>query len=226
MLDTVGVLDRRTTTDTVFERLHEDIVSLKLLPGTKLSEAEVARQIGVSRQPVRDAFNRLANMDLLWIRPQKATVVRGFSMERIAHARFLRLALEVEVVRRACAIWDDERAAILDRNLSEQREAIDANQSDQFHALDLSFHTTICELAGFPMAGETIKDSKVIIDRLCVLSLRQATEGAKLLDDHCLLADALARRSVDSATALVRQHLARLDDTIVEMQRTHSEYFE
>ena len=87
MLATADVLERRTTTDEVFDRLHEEIVTLELLPGTKLSEVEVARRFGVSRQPVRDAFNRLSNLDLLLIRPQKATEVRGFSIERIARAR-------------------------------------------------------------------------------------------------------------------------------------------
>ena len=97
MSETVELMERRTTTDVVFDALHEEIVSLKLLPGSKLSEAEVSKRFGVSRQPVRDAFNRLANLDLMLIRPQKASEVRGFSMERIAHARFVRLAIELEV---------------------------------------------------------------------------------------------------------------------------------
>ena len=113
MLETTDILERHTTTDMVFDRLHEEIVTLELLPGTKLSEVEVARRFGVSRQPVRDAFNRLSNQDLLLIRPQKATKVRGFSIERIAHARFVRLAVELEVIRRACAVWDDHSAQVL-----------------------------------------------------------------------------------------------------------------
>ena len=55
----------RTTTDAVFEALHAQILSLELLPGTRISEAEVAAKLGVSRQPVRDAFNRLSNLQLL-----------------------------------------------------------------------------------------------------------------------------------------------------------------
>ena len=51
--------ERRTTVDCVFERLHADIINLNLLPGAKLSEVEVARQMDVSRQPVREAFIRL-----------------------------------------------------------------------------------------------------------------------------------------------------------------------
>lgn len=88
MQELVNSIERRTTTDVVFERLLEEIVTLRMLPGTKLSEVEVAKRFGVSRQPVRDAFNRLENLELLLIRPQKATEVRGFSMERIAPCPF------------------------------------------------------------------------------------------------------------------------------------------
>ena len=62
--------DRRTSVDVVFEHLHDAIATLELLPGDKISEAEIAAQFGVSRQPVRDAFSRLENLDLLLIRPQ------------------------------------------------------------------------------------------------------------------------------------------------------------
>ena len=91
MLELVENLQRRTTTDLVFEKLHEEIATLAILPGAKLSEADIAQRFGVSRQPVRDAFNRLENLDLLLIRPQRATEVRGFSLERVAHARFIRI---------------------------------------------------------------------------------------------------------------------------------------
>ena len=73
---------RQTTTDAVYETLLNEIASLAVLPGIKLSETEVARLFGVSRQPLRNAFRKLANEELLFFRPQKADVVRGFSMER------------------------------------------------------------------------------------------------------------------------------------------------
>lgn len=226
MLETTDVLEQRTTTDMVFHHLHEEIVALTLLPGTKLSEAEVARRFGVSRQPVRDAFNRLGNLDLLLIRPQRATEVRGFSMERISHARFVRLAVELEVIRRACAVWDDQRAEILERNLGQQENAIDLDRPGEFHALDYEFHKRICELGGCPLAVGTIKQCKQKVDRLCTLSLGREREASILLDDHRKLAHALSRRSVDTATEIARAHLARLDDTITEIQNAHAEYFE
>ena len=226
MLEAVEKLERRTTTDVVFETLHEEIVSLKLLPGSKLSEADVSRRFGVSRQPVRDAFNRLANMDLMLIRPQKASEVRGFSMERIAHARFVRLAVELEVIWHACAVWDDDRAGALARNLDQQQLAIETDQLESFHGLDQAFHQMICELGGCPMAVKTIDECKQKVDRLCMLSLGRSREAATLLKDHRKLARALKEGSVEKSAAIVRQHMSRLDSTLVEIQREHSEYFE
>ena len=89
------VFERRTATDMVFDALFEEILTLKLMPGAKLSEADIAKRFGVSRQPVRDAFSKLESLDMLLIQPQKATKVRGFSMELVEHSRFVRLAVEL-----------------------------------------------------------------------------------------------------------------------------------
>lgn len=220
------ITERRTTTDVVFEQLREDITSLALLPGTKLSEAEVAKQFGVSRQPVRDAFVRLANLDLLLIRPQRATEVRGFSMERIAHARFVRLAVELEVIQRACSIWDKQKGQMLARNLAGQREAIDAGEFSKFHILDYEFHRDICHLTNLPLAFETIEECKQKVDRLCVLSMGRDHEVEALWNDHRGIAEALDRNEPKDATRIARLHLSRLDETISQVNRNHAEYFE
>ncbi len=215
----------RTTADLVFETLHEEILSLKLLPGTKISEADVANRLGVSRQPARDAFNRLANLDLLSIRPQRATIVRQFSLEQINNARFVRMAVELEVMARACEVWEDESASILDKNIAEQRAAIDKGQINQFHALDYHFHKTICELGGHPLAFETVARCKQQVDRLCVLSLARENEVSAVLADHEEIAQALKNRDETKLLSIVRRHLSRLDGAIEEIYAAHSEYF-
>lgn len=93
---------RRTTADEIFDQLQADIVAMRLPPGTKVSESEVAKQHGVSRQPVREAFIQLNNLGLLQVRPQKATLVRKISIQGILNARFIRTAVEIEVMRDAC----------------------------------------------------------------------------------------------------------------------------
>ncbi len=226
MLDVAENLQRRTTTDVVFDHLSEEIASLKMLPGAKLSESDIAQRFGVSRQPVRDAFNRLEHLGLLLIRPQRATEVRGFSMQQVGHARFVRLSVELEVIRHACSIWDQQRAEALDRNMQLQRQALAKEQADQFHLLDYQFHKLICELGDRPLAFDTIEECKRKVDRLCVLSLDRKDESATLFDDHQQLAKALKDGSEEKATAVARKHFARLDSIIADIHNKHSEYFE
>jgi len=219
-------LIRHTTTDLVFETLHEEIVSLEILPGTKLSETEVARRFGVSRQPVRNAFARLRDLELLIIRPQRATEVRSFSMAGIAHARFVRLAVELEVIRCASRVWNKECEAALAKNLAMQKQAVDSENLRDFHVYDYEFHRLICELSGNPMAFEEIRKTKQKVDRLCVLGLTREREASSVLDDHQQLADALASGDPKAPEKTIRQHLSRLDRAIESVHRTHPDFFE
>lgn len=217
---------RRTTTDQVFESLREEILTLELLPGTKMSEAEVAARFGISRQPVRDAFNRLGHLDLLKVRPQKATVVRGFCIDKLAEARFLRLAVEVEVIRIACKVWDESCSEKGLQNLQEQQDAIDNGNWDLFHALDFQFHSLLCEISGCHHAINTIKSCRQKTDRLCVLSFSRDKEASSVIEEHRRLITALENNNESVAVEIVRTHLGRLDSVVAEIQSKHADYFE
>ena len=140
MAQSTQLSERRTSVDDIFDHLHAEILSLSLRPGDKISEADIAAQFGVSRQPVRDAFNRLATLDLLQIRPQRATEVKRFSTREIVKSRFVRAAIEKEVLRCAALNCDEQDAEDLDRELTAQRQAIEASDVDAFGRLDDVFH--------------------------------------------------------------------------------------
>jgi DNA-binding GntR family transcriptional regulator len=217
---------RQTSTDRVFEHLHDAIVSLEIPPGSKLSEAEVAQQFGVSRQPVRDAFSRLCHLKLLRIRPQKPTVVRGFTEHAVTQSRFIRLAVELEVINRACGMWDAGCSRTVQRNLDQQRAAVAADQWEEFHQLDFQFHALICEISNTRHAIDAIESCRRATDRMCILSLDRDREVDLILDDHQHIANALEKRNAVTASGVMRQHLSRLDSIIEEVKQSHAEYFE
>ena len=217
---------QQTSSEMVYDQLFKELVTLELLPHSTLSESEVATRFGVSRQPVRDAFNRLENLGLLTIKPQRPTRVRGFSLERIQDARFVRLAIELEVIKSACVHWDQGAAAELDANLALQRQAIAENRIEAFHDLDYDFHRLICVHAGHRFAFETIHRCKQQVDRLCVLSLARTNEVTDVIEDHEDIARALRGKSVKSATRIMRRHAGRLDAAIADIHKTHTEYFD
>jgi DNA-binding GntR family transcriptional regulator len=218
--------ERRTSVDDVFDHLHEQIVTLELKPGDRLSEAEVAAQFGISRQPVRDAFSRLANLDLLLIRPQRATEVRRFSIRQIEKARFVRACVEKEVVARAAARCDTTNGAQLDATLTIQTAAVENGDVTAFGRLDFEFHKLICDIAETDFAFEVIQQEKAKIDRLCLLGRDKEQRLPDLLDDHQTIADAIKAHDTDKAIASCMLHLSRLDQTIERILASNANYFE
>lgn len=218
--------ERRTTSDDIFDAIHSQICKMKLLPGAKLSEVEIAKQFDVSRQPVREAFIRLGNMGLLNIRPQRATIVRKISLKEVASARFIRLAIELEVCRKACAAFKDIHEPEFQDNLHLQQSAIKSGDVLAFGKLDIHFHKLFCKIADMPEVFKTIEEQKMKIDRLCSLSLANLQECEEVYADHEKLLEFIMEKNEQALIERLRSHLSRLDATIEKVSQTHAHYFE
>lgn len=222
-LTPLETIARPSIADAVFDQLHDQILSLQLPPGTKLSEVDVARSVDVSRQPVRDAFYRLSKLGFLTIRPQRATVVSSISPTAVMQARFVRASLELETVRAACERLGpadiDSLSALIDR----QSAAIAANDPLAFHGLDDQFHREICERAGLGFAWEIIRENKAHMDRVRYLSLSFASRDA--FEDHVNILTAIKARDPQAATGSMRLHLSRIKTQLLRIRDEFSEYF-
>lgn len=226
MANTPKLNERRTSVDEVFDYLHNEIATLGLRPGDKISEAEMATRFGISRQPVRDAFSRLANLDLLLIRPQRATVVKRFSMREIEKSRFVRAAVESEILRRAAQRCDEDGAVKLDAAIQLQERAVLEHDVDGFGTLDYEFHETLCTIAGAEFAFDTIMKEKAKVDRLCRLGLSKEQRMPELIADHKGIAEAVKTHDGNRAVEIGALHLSRLDETIERITTTNASYFE
>ena len=218
--------ERRTSADVVFSYLYDEIVSLRLLPGAKISEAEIANKFEVSRQPVREAFSRLGNMELLNIRPQRATEVKRFSYQSIQAARFVRAAVEMAVLREAVRTWDGSALPELKENIEAQKAAVEKIDIDTFHTLDYEFHRGLCRAGKVEFAFEEIAQKKALVDRLCVLSMMRQDRMAALLEDHTRILECVMTGDEEGALSFGRLHLNRLDTTIEAIRASHTDYFD
>ncbi|MGB4826265.1 MAG: GntR family transcriptional regulator [Paracoccaceae bacterium] len=226
MVQVTQLGERRTSVDDIFDHLKEEILSLRLRPGDKISEADIAAQFGVSRQPVRDAFSRLANLDLLLIRPQRATEVKRFSSREIEKARFVRAAIEKEVLRRAAQFCDAQGAARLDAAIADQERATRNKDVQGFGGLDYDFHKTLCQIAKADFAFDVIMAEKAKVDRLCMLGLSKEDRMPLLVADHRAIAEAVKSHDPERAVEVGMRHLSRLDETIEQISQTSATYFE
>jgi DNA-binding GntR family transcriptional regulator len=221
-LPVIEPLGRPSVADQVFDELRRQILTLELAPGTKLSEVDVATQMGVSRQPVRDAFYRLSKLGFLLIRPQRSTTVTLISEAAVMQARFVRTALEIETVRAAPPPHRrrHRRARRADRGAAPAMEAAD---KPLFHALDDRFHMEICDRAGLGFVWDLVAERKAHTDRVRMLSLAFASRLA--WEDHLAIMAALRARDADAAADAIRTHLSRIKDQIEIIRAQNHSWF-
>lgn len=213
-----------TIADQVFKVLHDRILTLELPPETKISEAEVAAKMGVSRQPVREAFKRLANLGFLQIRPQSGTMVSLISEEAVMRARFIRLALEIHTGRTACDVITEDGLRALSALIEQQKAAISDNNRTKFHALDDAFHREICVQSGVDYVWDVISENKGHMDRVRMLTLDTSTQN-HALGEHIAIVDAITSRDADAAADAIDKHLSRILVQIEEIKSVNHNWF-
>lgn len=193
--------------DHAYAVLREAIVTARYEPGRRLSENELAAELGVSRTPVREALALLRDERLVVVAPQLGTYVTRISPAAVADAAFVREALECAAVRRAAERVKpgdaDELAARLDR----QQEAVDAHDATGFGELDSQLHRRLCELAGHPIAWELAHRADGQLDRVRRLSLPEPGYLAEMLAEHREVVAAVVGEDPDRAEAALRHHL-------------------
>jgi DNA-binding GntR family transcriptional regulator len=220
------MLSSETVTRQVLRDLRRAIVTLELPPGTRLSEADIAQRYGVSRQPVREALIGLSSVGLVDVKPQRGSVVVKFSTSHMLDVRFIREAIEVAVVRRACASFDPNIRLELDDIVRQQRRALVSSDTDLFHSSDERFHMALARGAGCSLAWQTIEDIKVHMDRICRLTLLDATAIAPLVAQHEAILGAIDLRDAEAATAVMQEHLAEILKALPRLEQEHPHLFE
>ena len=216
-------LETSTVTDQVFQSLYTAIMTLELPPGSKISEADVAKNLGVSRQPVRDTFYRLSNLGFLNIRPQRATTISLISEKRLKDALFARTALEVECLRAAIEKSTEADIQRLEAVTEKQRVAVKLGERLTFYALDNEFHRTICEVAGHASMWGLIRDQKIHTERVCYLSLQEGAHN--LYEEHRVILQCIKERDSAHAELALRSHLSGVLEIVEQVSASKSEYF-
>lgn len=226
MMDKPNPLERPVTvSNRVFGIIRQAIVQLQLKPGDPLSEAEMARQLGVSRQPVREAFIKLAEVGLVEIRPQRGTTVVLISYRDVENARFIREALEVAVARKAALEATDADLERINQSVRAQHEANARGDLPGFLRHDEAFHQAIALAADCERAWKMLENLKAQMDRVRYLSLDAATPVGVLIGQHEEIAKGIVSRDPDAAEAAMKAHLREILTSLPKLAEQHTELF-
>ena len=208
----------------VYRQLHSAIIRGEICPGEQLSESEIARQYSTSRQPVREAFIKLAEERLVSIRPQRGTFVVKISIADVLDARFVREAIEIAVTREA-AISAPLPAVKELRALIARQRALEPGHNDEFLALDEEFHRALALSVGRAHAWLVIEGIKAQMDRIRYLSLDDATPIPLLIEQHERILEGIEAGDPAIAAATMRSHLREITLSLPNIASRFPELF-
>ncbi|QQK79610.1 GntR family transcriptional regulator [Salicibibacter cibi] len=214
-----------STGDQVYESLRKDIITLKFKPGASLSEKEISEKLEVSRTPVREAFQKLAQDHLLDILPQRGSFVTLIDSTQVEDARFIREHLEVASVRLACSHFNAEVLERLSMNLRMQELFMEEKKFDDLFLLDEEFHALISKGCGKSRVWDVISQVNVHLDRVRMLSMAAEYNWKTILQHHADIMEAIKQGDADAAETIMRKHLSLVSVDQVELKKSFSNYF-
>ncbi|MBB2915343.1 DNA-binding GntR family transcriptional regulator [Streptosporangium becharense] len=136
--------------DQVYELLRQAIVEGDLAPNERVVESEIARRLGVSQAPVREAVKQLAREGLLMHVPRRGNFVVEISTQDAEYARQVREPLERLAAQLAAERITDDDLRELDELVGQMHRATAANDVSAFRDADIAFHTRVSQIAGNP----------------------------------------------------------------------------
>ena len=218
-------LDRsRHAAPQVFEKLRELIVSMELKPGAPLARIELAEAFGLSQTPIRDALSQLRDEGLVDIYPQHTTAVSRIDIAAARQAHFLRLSLELEIVRVLAQRDDPALIERLQALIDVQHANRIAEHYPAFIAADQAFHHEMHLAAGVQGLWELEQRYSGHVDRLRRLHLPEAGKADRILRDHQGILDAIARQDIAAAQAALREHLSGTLSQIGDICERYPDY--
>ena len=221
--ETLSIVNLR---ERIKDRICDAILHGMFRPGSRVVEATIAEQFGVSRAPVREALVALEREGIIKSLPRRGYFVVDFTDKDIDEIFSLRRLLEVEALRRAVGRFNADGLAEMPRLVDQLGAAIRGNSDiARIIELDLSFHDTICRVANHSRLYEAWNSMRLQTWLLIGLTSRIKFDSPDQPHDiHQTILDAIKAGDVALASASLTRHLVDAEALAHEAWRTlHNE---
>ena len=191
--------------EQVASMLRSSILSGGIAPGQSITLDSVGEQVGMSRTPVREAFQILAAEGLLELRQNRCAIVKGISVEAIKDHYEMRILLETEALKRACERMNEETLKAIKKVNEQGRRAKENGDTEAYNLANQAFHMTIWEAA----ESEKLKYFLSLLwNGLSMNRLVTAQEYATIsFSDHEKIIEQLEKKEYEGACETMRQHI-------------------
>lgn len=200
------VPDKRPSVDDLYPRLFDAILEQRIVPTSRFTEEGLAQQFGVSRSVLRRVLARLAEQQVIILRPNLRAQVAAPDAEQVQHMLEARRLMEVTVVQLACVQASPGQVRRLRELVARQRACVEQGQQGPAIRLYGEFHLLLAAIAGNRPLAQFL-NSLVPLTSL-VIARQGAFTGAWL--EQAEIVEAVERRDADTAACLMTRHLDHL----------------
>jgi DNA-binding GntR family transcriptional regulator len=198
-----------------YAAIRAAVISLEFHPGEALQETALARRLGASRTPVREALRRLQGEGLVDVAPSKGMIVSQVSVQDVENAYYIIEALEGVSARLASERREPGAADGLKEVMD--RFATSTLDLDDWIRIDSAFHDAIRQMASNPKLVQTSSMVYPVIERVRHMHLREHPDAAVVADQsaaHIAIGRAILNGDGERAESLMRElfRLARIDN--------------
>jgi DNA-binding GntR family transcriptional regulator len=205
-MDPVQETDSRLLRQIAYERLKDALKHASVLSGDPLSEVRISKALSISRTPVREAIQQLAQDGLVQVIPGRVITVAAPSIQDVLDALHVRELLEPELVRLAATALPDQGIKILEESVQQMEAAAAIDDQLAWAKADTVWHETLSNFCPNKLLGQLVLQARNRVLRT-VLENRMSSYLVKGTDEHKEISQAILTHDADTAERLMREHL-------------------
>ncbi|MFT4146720.1 MAG: GntR family transcriptional regulator [Mobilitalea sp.] len=215
---------RENAREYALREIRDNIISLRLKPGSSVSENELAKELGISRTPVREALQELQKSNLIEVYPQRGSVIAHIDFNIVDEMVFLRRILEKAIVEELCDCVTEEGIQELEKNIELQEFYLDKKMPDKIIELDNEFHHSLFLMCNKERIYNLMEATQGHFDRIRTLSM-YSVKDLKIVADHRAIMNAIKLGDKKLAAEFIVKHLSRYKLDQEEIIEKYPEYF-
>lgn len=197
--------DRKTKNQVVYETLRQQIIVGTIKPGQKLVMASLAKTLGYSETPIREAIRRLESDGYVTFTPHSGARVTEIDDGELSEIYLIRISLEALATRLAVPNISRNDINWLKSKNNEMKEAVKANRYENMARLNKEFHLRIYKAAPYPRLNRMICDLWAAFERWTSIFSFVPERAATAIHEHDQIIEALLAADVDRADSLMKE---------------------
>jgi DNA-binding GntR family transcriptional regulator len=205
---------------TVYKTLRRSILSGKLEPGTQIKIGELARNLSVSANPVREALRQLQVEGMVSFQPNKRIIVNRLTKEDLHEIYSILIPLEQIAVEKCLKSLNSRVLADLEATYKEMLSSKISNS--RWIELNWAFHHKIHDLTGSPRLSKMLGSLRTSINPYFQLVMKDGSRRKQGNHEHKLILQALKKKDRSAAKKALRQHLrigCKAIDNVLEREK-------